>query len=75
MNTLIKAPITLGLALAVLTLAGCKKKEGEAKEGVSASGEAIHVVVSAAQTRPFEDWGAYSADLRGGEDATLTAPM
>lgn len=75
MNTRIH-PITMGLALAVLTLSGCKKKEGDAKEGgAPASGEAIHVVVSAAQTRPFEDWGAYSADLRGGEDATLTAPM
>jgi len=62
--------------IAVLALAGCKKKEGGKEEGktAAASGEAVHVVVSVAQARPFEDWGAYSADLRGGEDATLTAP-
>jgi RND family efflux transporter MFP subunit len=77
MNTRITAPITLGLALiAVLSLAGCKKKEGAGKEEAKApSAEAIHVVVSVAQSHAFEDWGAYSADLRGTDDATLTAPM
>jgi RND family efflux transporter MFP subunit len=77
MNTRITAPIAFGLSvIAVLALAGCKKKEGAKEEGkAAASGEAIHVVVSVAQARPFEDWGAYSADLRGGEDATLSAPM
>jgi RND family efflux transporter MFP subunit len=71
------AALALGASLiAVLALGGCKKKEG-AQEGAKAAstGEAVHVVVSVAQGRPFEDWGAYSADLRGGEDATLTAPM
>lgn len=62
--------------IAVLALTGCKKKEAGAEAGKpTASGEAVHVVVSVAQGRPFEDWGAYSADLRGGEDATLTAPV
>lgn len=80
MNTRINAPITQGLALALafLVLSGCggkKEGDGHAAGAPSASGEAIHVVVSAAQTRTYEDWGAYSADLRGGEDATLTAPM
>ncbi len=77
MNTRSTLTMTLGLALiAVLSLGGCKKKEGGAKEEAKAApGEAIHVVVTAAQSRNFEDWGAYSADLRGGEDATLNAPM
>ncbi len=62
--------------IAVLALTGCKKKEAAAEAGKpTASGEAVHVVVSVAQGHSFEDWGAYSADLRGGEDATLTAPV
>jgi membrane fusion protein (multidrug efflux system) len=61
--------------LALLALSGCKKKEGAEAGKPGASGEAIHVVVAVAQSHPFEDWGAYSADLRGGEDATLTAPI
>lgn len=73
MNARNLTPIALGLALA-LTACG-KKKEGEAAAAPAASGEAIHVVVGTAQSRNYEDWGAYSADLRGGEDATLTAPM
>lgn len=75
MNARIHAPITVGLALAALTLSGCGKKKATGGAAAAATGDAIHVVVSAAQTRSFEDWGAYSADLRGGEDATLTAPM
>jgi membrane fusion protein (multidrug efflux system) len=76
MKTRIIAP--LALALVAAALVGCKKKEG-GKEGTpeakAASGEAVHVVVSAVTAHAFEDWGAYSADLRGAEDATLTAPM
>lgn len=63
------------IAVAILALSGCKKKEGEAAAAKPAASEPIRVVVAVAQARPFEDWGAYSADLRGGEDATLTAPM
>jgi membrane fusion protein (multidrug efflux system) len=90
MNTRITAPLsgsapfaraaTVALSasvIAVLALTGCKKKEGGAAEAgkPNASGEAVHVVVSVAQSHPFDDWGTYSADLRGGEDATLTAPV
>ena len=79
MKNRITLPATFALALmtamVMLTMTGCKKKEGGKEEAKSANGEAIHVVVAAAQIRTFEDWGAYSADLRGGEDATLTAPM
>jgi membrane fusion protein (multidrug efflux system) len=32
------------------------------------------VVVTDVTTKPFEDWGSYSAELRGIEDATLTTP-
>lgn len=70
--------ISLILVVAALALTACGKKEkGEAKEGTESSAEkpAIHVVVSAVAAHPFEDWGNYSADLRGSEDATLAAPM
>jgi membrane fusion protein (multidrug efflux system) len=85
MNTRINAPLlkaaplsgaAMAALIALLALSGCKKKEGGAEAAKpGASGDAIHVVVAAAQVRPFDDWGTYSADLRGGEDATLTAPM
>jgi membrane fusion protein (multidrug efflux system) len=68
----------LALSLAA-ALSGCNKKEkgaaADTKGGKQAeNGEAIHVVVSPVSAHAFEDWGAYSADLRGGEDATLIAP-
>lgn len=34
----------------------------------------VKVVVSAVRERPFEAWGGFSAELRGVEDAVLTAP-
>ena len=34
----------------------------------------VKVVVAEVQEAPFEDWGSYSADLRGIEDANLVAP-
>jgi len=36
---------------------------------------AIHVVTTVVEPRAFEDWGSYSADLRGTDDVVLTAPM
>ena len=36
---------------------------------------AIHVVTTVVEPRAFEDWGTYSADLRGADDAVLMAPM
>jgi membrane fusion protein (multidrug efflux system) len=67
---------------AAALLGGCKKK-GEAKAGEAGKGEAaqvdsgssVRVVVMTAAAKPFEDWGTYSADLRGSEDATLLAPV
>ena len=58
-----------------LLLAGCKKHKEENVNKVSADSTlAIHVVTTVVQPRSFEDWGVYSADLRGVEDAVLTAP-
>src|SRR3954468_2893918 len=78
-------PMFLILAVALAAaLVGCNKKDKGAKEAGKESGkdgkvtestEAIHVVVAPVAAHPFEDWGAYSADLRGGEDATLIAPV
>jgi len=34
----------------------------------------IRVVTTVVQTKAFEDWGQYSADLRGVDDAVLTGP-
>lgn len=75
MNTRIIAP--LALAIVAAAFVGCKKKDAgnEGAPEAKASGEAVHVVVSPAKAHAFEDWGAYSADLRGGDDATLNAPM
>ncbi len=56
-------------------LTGCKKKDKEDSNRVTAdSTAAIHVVTSVVQPGAFEDWGVYSADLRGVNDAVLTAP-
>ena len=70
------------LALTGALLSGCgkhdkakaaKKEDGKA-ETAKAEGATIKVVASPVKAVPFEDWGNYSADLRGSEDATLTAP-
>jgi RND family efflux transporter MFP subunit len=66
------------LSAGLLTgLTGCKKKEDSGNsDHVSAdSANAIHVVAMVVQPHVFEDWGEYSADLRGVDDAVLTAPM
>ncbi|MEO7424448.1 MAG: efflux RND transporter periplasmic adaptor subunit [Fibrobacteria bacterium] len=64
------------LAAAVF-MTGCGKKGEKGKEGEAAvdSSAAIRVVVITAKATSFEDWGNYSADLRGSEDATLAAPV
>ncbi|HKP94516.1 MAG TPA: efflux RND transporter periplasmic adaptor subunit [Fibrobacteria bacterium] len=67
----------LALVAAAALLAGCGKKGEKGKEeaGTSDSGSAaVRVVVVPASAKPFEDWGNYSADLRGSDDATLAAP-
>lgn len=70
--------ISFSLVVAALAMTACEKKaKEEGKEGTeqTAGKPAIHVVVSAVSVHSFEDWGNYSADLRGSEDATLAAPM
>ncbi len=84
MNFSTTKSITMGLAAtmafaATLTLVGCeKKKTGAGEDGKDASSAAkasIRVVAVAVSAHAFEDWGNYSADLRGSDDATLAAPM
>ena len=74
--------VSLTVVMAALAMTACNKK-GEGKEGKDAKDgkgaevapkAAIHVVASPVGARPFEDWGNYSADLRGSEDAILAAP-
>jgi membrane fusion protein (multidrug efflux system) len=68
------------LGIAVLTgaaaLIGCGNSAEAAEESKKAKTDsaAVKVVVSAVAQRPFEAWGSFSADLRGVEDAVLTAP-
>jgi membrane fusion protein, multidrug efflux system len=64
-------------ALVVLaSYAGCGKRTGVPghKAEIKADSVAVKVVVATIAERSFEDWGSYSADLRGVEDAVLTAP-
>jgi len=56
-------------------MAGCKKKEESVKRVSADTTMAIHVVTTVVEPRTFEDWGTYSADLRGSDDVVLTAPM
>ncbi len=54
---------------------GAKGKNGPGAAAKQAADSVfIKVVVADVIERPFEDWGSYSADLRGIEDATLIAP-
>ena len=65
--------MALGAAALASALTGCDKKAEAKEEGKDAA--SIRVVADTVRTRPFEDWGAYSADLRGAQDAVLTAGM
>lgn len=60
----------------IFLFAGCEqgKEKAGASEKRSSDSAVVKVVVSKVMERPFEDWGSYSADLRGIEDATLVAP-
>ncbi len=62
--------------VAAALVAGCKKGD-KAKDAVAGADTtaAVRVVVLTAKPMAFEDWGNYSADLRGSDDATLAAPM
>jgi membrane fusion protein, multidrug efflux system len=70
------------VATLVATFQGCTKGEaGQSTKNKPATNEAsaaaatVKVVVAKVNERPFEDWGSYSADLRGAEDANLVAPF
>jgi membrane fusion protein (multidrug efflux system) len=65
-------------ALAALTglLVACGGGHEEVSKKVTADTSAvIRVVTTVIKARAFEDWGQYSADLRGVDDAVLAAPM
>lgn len=77
MNFRVTIPLSALVALALL--AGCGKK-GEGHDKAEAGGTpdstaTVRVVAAPVTSVPFEDWGNYSADLRGSDDATLAAPM
>lgn len=77
--------ILCSFALMAAGMSGCssnKTKTAEItveKKNVEATKSAdtarIKVVVAEVKEQSFDDWGSYSADLRGLEDANLTAPM
>ncbi len=64
-----------------LSLSGCGRKgRGDAAQGKDAgaaidSANAIRVVAVPVQLHAFEDWGNFSAELRGSQDAVLTSGM
>jgi membrane fusion protein, multidrug efflux system len=64
----------MGAFLAIAGCGGKGKKANEAAGRQHADTVAVKVVVADVKERPFEDWGSYSADLRGIEDAVLVAP-
>jgi membrane fusion protein, multidrug efflux system len=65
------------VCLCALALAGCDGKKVNKGPGAgrqAADSISVKVIVADINERPFEDWGSYSADLRGIEDANLIAP-
>jgi len=76
-----KRSMVCGLGAAVMLLSaltGCGgekgKKAGDGINKKTADSAVVKVVVSDIKETSFEDWGEYSADLRGSEDAVLIAP-
>jgi RND family efflux transporter MFP subunit len=67
-----------GLAVSAALLAACGGKEegdiSKTKKVTADTANAVSVVTAVVKPRAFEDWGTYSADLRGADDAVLTAP-
>ncbi len=58
--------------------AGCdgqKTKKGDTAGKPAADSNIVKVVVADIKENPFDDWGSYSADLRGIEDANLIVPF
>jgi membrane fusion protein, multidrug efflux system len=72
----IRGLILAGLCILAVIPAGCKKNkaQGDPPQAAADSGS-VKVVVMDVREVPFEDWGSYPADLRGVEDANLTAPF
>jgi membrane fusion protein (multidrug efflux system) len=69
--------VVVGIAACIVMVlsAGCKESSGKKENAVSPEdAAAVSVVTSVIVERPFEAWGSYSADLRGSDDAVLTAP-
>ncbi len=70
------AAVSLSLVVA-LAAGGCGsegKKKAVAEIKKSADSAVVKVVVTEVKECAFEDWGSFSADLRGIEDANLIAP-
>lgn len=68
-----------GLFAATLLLTACgKASEGGAeanpKQATADTSAVVRVVTGVVSAGTFEDWGEYAADLRGADDAVLTAP-
>jgi membrane fusion protein, multidrug efflux system len=63
-----------GLCLLAAILCGCRKKDGDPNPASRPDTATVKVVVMEVKEASFEDWGSYSAELRGIEDANLTAP-
>lgn len=66
--------LALGAAALLISACGGKKEEGDDKKVSADTTAAIPVVTSVVKPGAFEDWGTYPADLRGTDDAVLTAP-
>lgn len=73
-RTLTIIALSGALTLGACGLGGCGKKNSHSTHSKSADSVVVKVVVATVTESAFEEWGSYSADLRGIEDAVLTAP-
>ncbi len=68
--------VLLAITTASIAFLGCKKKDEEKKPDAGLeSTQGVHIVSAKVTVSSFEDWGNYSADLRGANDAVLTSGM
>jgi RND family efflux transporter MFP subunit len=70
----LKLTAVLAASLLIAACGGKKDKAGDSKKVSADTTVAISVVTTTVAAVPFEDWGTYSAELRGTDDALLTAP-